>query len=68
MNDYSISGKNSTITYNFTADKVFLVMRPGKNKEAFVKLFLDGKEIDSGYAGIDVKGEWYPLLKIDYII
>ncbi len=55
--DEALTGNNAVLEYNFTADKVFLVLRPGHvNKNgAKVKVFLDGKIVDSTNAGDDVK-------------
>jgi cytochrome c biogenesis protein CcdA/thiol-disulfide isomerase/thioredoxin len=49
------AGNKATLTYTFYADKVFLVLRPGSTKNAQIKVFLDGKTIDSTQAGDDVK-------------
>lgn len=46
--------KNSTLTYNFYADKVFLVLRPGQTSSK-IKVFLDEKIISTENAGADVK-------------
>lgn len=54
-NEYSIAGKNAALEYNFTADKVFLVMRPPANSISRLKVFIDGKVVDSSNAGVDVK-------------
>ena len=51
----AITGQNSVLDYNFSADKVFLVLRPGSSKNSKVKVFLDGKTVDSSNAGADVK-------------
>lgn len=53
--EYAIVGSNATLTYNFMAGKVFLVMNPGKNSTGSIKVFLDGKLIDQSLAGNDVK-------------
>jgi cytochrome c biogenesis protein CcdA/thiol-disulfide isomerase/thioredoxin len=53
--EYSVAGKNATLNYNFTADKVYLVMRPGSAKNATVKVYLDGKLVPQNKAGADVK-------------
>lgn len=51
----AIVGKNATLIYNFTADKVHLVLRSGKAKQpAKVKVFLDDKLVGATNAGIDV--------------
>lgn len=55
MKDQSTTGKNAKLTYNFYANKVFLVLRPGLNKQAAVKVLLDGKVVDGKNAGADVK-------------
>ncbi len=46
--------KNAALTYNFYSDKVFLVLKPGPNSST-IKIYLDGKLIDEGNSGIDVK-------------
>lgn len=54
----AITGKNAVLNYNFTANKVFLVLRPGTAKSsAKVKVFLDDKPVDATNAGSDVKEE-----------
>lgn len=47
--------KNATLTYNFSADKVFMTLRPPKGKSVIVKVYLDGKVISASDAGEDVK-------------
>lgn len=61
----AISGKDAVLVYHFIADKVFLVLRPpvgvfhcpkdmvdcGSGK---IRVFLDGKVVDSASAGLDV--------------
>lgn len=52
---FSEAEKNAALNYHFTADKVFLVIRPSvSNKNSRVKVFLDGKPVDSSNAGADV--------------
>lgn len=51
----AITGKDAVLNYNFYSDKVFLVLRPGSSKNAKVKVFLDGKEVDASDAGADVQ-------------
>ena len=51
----AITGQNAVLNYNFSADKVFLVLRPGVSKNAKVKVFLDGKAVDSSNSGADVR-------------
>ncbi len=47
---------NSTLTYNFDAGEVFLVMRPFKlGGTGTLKVYLDGKLVTSEQAGDDVK-------------
>jgi cytochrome c biogenesis protein CcdA/thiol-disulfide isomerase/thioredoxin len=54
--EYGMSGTNASLAYHFHANKVFLVMRPGKiNTSVRVKVFLDGKPIPQEFAGADVK-------------
>ncbi|HSX08735.1 MAG TPA: cytochrome c biogenesis protein DipZ [Candidatus Saccharimonadales bacterium] len=52
----AMAGKNATLTYNFTASNVYLVLNPASTKQASkVKVFLDGKLVDSSNEGTDVK-------------
>lgn len=61
--EYSFAGKNATLDLNFTADKVFLVIRPKENiKNAEVKVKLDGALVNDNNEGTDVKKG---ILKID---
>lgn len=54
-NEAAITGANSTLNYNFTADKVFLVLVPGSVKSnSKVKVYVDGKLADKNNAGSDV--------------
>ncbi len=53
--EQAVAGKNAVIDYNFTSSKVYLVLRPGSNPAAKVKVFLDGKVIDATIAGKDVQ-------------
>jgi len=50
----AVSGKGAVITYNFTAQKVFLVMKPPPNAKGKVKLFIDGRLIKVAQVGDDV--------------
>lgn len=59
--EYSTASNNSTLTYNFYSDKVFLVLRPGE-KASTIKIYLDGKLIDVNNQGSDVVDG---LIKID---
>lgn len=52
--EYSETTEGSQLSYNFTANKVFLVLKPS-SKEQKVKVFLDGKLVDNSRAGSDVK-------------
>lgn len=60
----AIGGKDAIINYHFSANKVFIILRPGTNSAnaAAVKVFLDGKLIDPKVAGQDVKDG---LLSVD---
>jgi len=72
-NEYSKTMQNSVLEYHFIAKNVYLVMRPGINKSAKVKVFLDGKPVDSLNAGVDVssgivivdKDRLYELVNLD---
>ncbi len=52
--EYSQAGKNAVLNFNFNANKVFLVMRPGSIKPGKVRVTIDGKEVDTTNAGVDV--------------
>jgi len=54
MDEYSVSGKDAAISYNFYAGDVYLVMGPSAKQSSSVKVLLDGKIIDSSMAGKDV--------------
>jgi len=62
--EYSMAGKDAVLDYNFQADKVFLVIRPGTgNKTASVRVFVDGSlsqtvtvDSDRLYTLVDLKG------------
>lgn len=53
--DTAVTGNNATLSYNFSANKVFLVLRPGiAGVNAKVKVFLDGQLVTDTAAGSDV--------------
>ncbi len=54
QDEFAVTGKNAVLNYNFSANKVFLVLRPGTNKNPTVKVLLDGEPVDSLHAGADV--------------
>jgi len=52
----AVADKNATLVYNFTASNVYLVLNPSTNKMVSqVKVFLDGKLVDTSNEGTDVK-------------
>ena len=52
----AITGKNAVLTYNFTAENVYLVLRPStSSKTSTVKVFLDNKPVNVTNAGADIK-------------
>lgn len=54
--EYATTGKNATLTYNFTAENVYLVLQPStSNKISTVKVLLDNKPVNTTNAGADVK-------------
>ncbi|MEK7551260.1 MAG: cytochrome c biogenesis protein DipZ [Patescibacteria group bacterium] len=54
----AVTIKDSVLTYNFSANKVFLVLRPGDSKTSKVKVYLDGELVNNANSGSDVvKGE-----------
>ena len=58
MGKYSTPQKNAILNYNFTADKVFLVMKLDSKTPktgAQIKVYLNGKLVDKTNAGEDVK-------------
>jgi thiol-disulfide isomerase/thioredoxin len=54
-NEYAVSGNNAALNYNFSASKVFIILRRGFSQNPTVKVYLDGKSIDPSVAGSDVK-------------
>jgi hypothetical protein len=52
--EYATAGTNATLTYNFTASKVFIILRPNQIKMPQVSVFLDGQPITAAQAGSDV--------------
>ncbi|MBA3723593.1 MAG: cytochrome c biogenesis protein DipZ [Candidatus Levybacteria bacterium] len=54
-NEYSASGANATIRYNFNGEKVFMVLKKGDAINGKIRVLLDGKVVDAAAAGIDVK-------------
>ena len=53
-NEYATAENGATLDYNFTANKVFIILRPADAGAATVKVYLDGKPIDASQAGADV--------------
>jgi len=53
-NETAIAGDNATLSYTFTASKVFIILRPGKASKGTVKVYIDGNGIDPSLAGTDV--------------
>ncbi len=53
-NEQAEAGESAVLELNFTAEKVFLVLRPG-NTISKIKVLLDGKAVDSTNAGTDVQ-------------
>ncbi len=51
----AITGPGATLTYDFYANKVFLVLNPGTQGTAKIKVFLDDKVVNDANAGSDVK-------------
>ncbi len=59
----AVAGSNAVLNYNFNANKVFLVMRPGAaGGNAAVKVLVDGKQVNILNAGTDVRDG---VVKID---
>jgi cytochrome c biogenesis protein CcdA/thiol-disulfide isomerase/thioredoxin len=53
--EYATAGSKASLNYNFTASKVFIILRPGSTQPGAVKVYLDGKAIDRAVSGADVK-------------
>jgi len=53
QNEYAESTGDSSLEFNFYADRVFLVITPSDGKD-IINVFLDGKPIDPSVAGKDV--------------
>jgi cytochrome c biogenesis protein CcdA/thiol-disulfide isomerase/thioredoxin len=54
--EYTTAGDDAALAYNFSASKVFLVMRPpNENESGKVTVLLDGKKVSANLAGADVK-------------
>ncbi len=53
--EFATAGNMATLTYNFTASNVYIIVDPPQGENATVKVFLDGKPISTGVAGKDVK-------------
>jgi cytochrome c biogenesis protein CcdA/thiol-disulfide isomerase/thioredoxin len=52
----AVAGKKATLAYNFTANEVYLVLNPNSNTQpSQIKVFLDGKAVDTSNEGTDVK-------------
>ncbi len=55
MDEYSTTGSNAVLEYNFQADHVYLVMHKPATSNGTVKVLIDGKAADNSNAGADVK-------------
>ncbi len=53
--EYSQTGSNSVLEYNFYANKVYLVMKSDNGNIKAVRIFVDGKPMDVSNAGADVE-------------
>lgn len=54
--DEAITGGKAILNYNFSANKVYLVLRPADpDSVSKVKVFLDGKLVNDSISGADVK-------------
>lgn len=53
--DEAITGENAVLDYKFSADKVYLVIRPVSGSTSKVKVYLDGKLVDNLSAGADAE-------------
>ncbi|MGH9856432.1 MAG: cytochrome c biogenesis protein DipZ, partial [Acidobacteriota bacterium] len=63
QDEHAVAGTKAVLNYNFTSDKVFLVMRPGAAQTtSSLKVFLDDKVVETKYAGTDVNNG---IVKLD---
>ncbi len=53
--EYSETGLAAVLDYNFSASKVYLVMKPSVSGPGRVRVLIDGKVIDDTIAGSDVR-------------
>ncbi len=54
--EFALTGSNAVLAYNFSGNKVFLVLRPGAiGSNSKVRVYLDGKKIERENAGADVQ-------------
>lgn len=53
--EYATTGDHATLDYDFSAGKVFIILRPGDTAGGTVRVSLDGNPIDPSVAGADVK-------------
>ncbi|HVZ58265.1 MAG TPA: cytochrome c biogenesis protein DipZ [Patescibacteria group bacterium] len=53
--DDAVAGKKASLSYTFTASKVFIILRPMGNKNPKVKVTLDNKQLTSDNSGADVQ-------------
>ncbi|HSR89118.1 MAG TPA: cytochrome c biogenesis protein DipZ [Candidatus Udaeobacter sp.] len=51
----AVASAGASLVYHFQADKVYLVLNPPRGGSGKVKVYLDGKLVDSKNAGVDVK-------------
>ncbi len=53
-NEFAVANNHASLNYNFTADKVYIILNPGAIKPGIVRILFDGKPISSNEAGADV--------------
>jgi thiol-disulfide isomerase/thioredoxin len=54
-NDRATAGENALLNYRFSANKVFLVLKPGSAKQGKIKVYLDNQVVDLTNEGEDVR-------------
>ncbi len=55
QDEYSQSGKDASLIYNFVGEHVYLVLKKGQAVDGEIEVFIDGKVISSEMSGLDVK-------------
>lgn len=55
QDEYSQSGKDASLIYNFIGEHLYLVLKKGQAVDGEIEVFIDGKVITPEQSGLDVK-------------